>query len=318
MDVVINQNAEGISPEHPLSGRFIYNILRTLSAGKPQGLAAVIACQHQIEQPSLLLSPVHWQASHNDAMVMAEGDALDLREDEAFAVFESLKNYLAPEGLEMTFHDSYHWLLHAEQLPEIQSITVYDMPGKAMLPILEQLDPALYWSKILTECQMLLAQEPVNIQRQGRGAAVINGAWIWGEGERSTAIKLRETTSRGLSAGSMNLSTSLDPADKPRDVGEENHLNLMAVGERSSRDIRVMVQEKYLQLAKTLFSQVELLDENSSLKKVKLLIIDNLEALGSDQLRQLEKYNRRLYFNNAIIEKKKTPWLKRLFAKGAV
>ncbi len=43
------------------------------------------------------------------------------------------------------------------------------------------------------------------------------------------AIKLREPTSRGLSAGSMNLSTSLDPADKPRDVGEENGLNLMAV-----------------------------------------------------------------------------------------
>ena len=58
----------------------------------------------------------------------------------------------------------------------------------------------------------------------------------------ATAIKLREPTSRGLSAGSMSLSTSLDPADKPRDVGEEldptdkprdvgeeNALNLMAV-----------------------------------------------------------------------------------------
>ena len=46
---------------------------------------------------------------------------------------------------------------------------------------------------------------------------------------RCTAIKLREPTSRGLSAGSMNLSTSLDPADKPRDLGEENALNLLAV-----------------------------------------------------------------------------------------
>ncbi len=44
-----------------------------------------------------------------------------------------------------------------------------------------------------------------------------------------TAIQLREPTSRGVSAGSMNLSTSLDPADKPRDVAEENDLNLMAV-----------------------------------------------------------------------------------------
>ena len=50
------------------------------------------------------------------------------------------------------------------------------------------------------------------------------------EGMGSTAIKLRGPMSRGLSAGSMNLSTSLDPADKPRDVGEENALNLMAEG----------------------------------------------------------------------------------------
>ena len=49
-----------------------------------------------------------------------------------------------------------------------------------------------------------------------------------------TAIKLRPfslPTSRGLSAGSMNLSTSLatslDPTDKPWDVGSPN---LMAVG----------------------------------------------------------------------------------------
>ncbi len=52
----------------------------------------------------------------------------------------------------------------------------------------------------------------------------------------ANAIKLREPTSRGLSAGSMNLSTSLDPADKPRDVGEENALNLMAVTLRAGED----------------------------------------------------------------------------------
>ncbi len=40
-----------------------------------------------------------------------------------------------------------------------------------------------------------------------------------------TAIKLREPTSRGLSAGSMNPSTSLDPADKPRDVGEDDEFS---------------------------------------------------------------------------------------------
>ena len=47
---------------------------------------------------------------------------------------------------------------------------------------------------------------------------------------RGTAIKLREPTSHGLSAGSMSLSTSLVPAAKPRDVGEEKALNLMARG----------------------------------------------------------------------------------------
>ena len=52
----------------------------------------------------------------------------------------------------------------------------------------------------------------------------------------STAVQLRESTSRGLSAGSINRSTSLDPTDKPWDVGEEKGLNLMAV-RRSSQGL---------------------------------------------------------------------------------
>ena len=61
------------------------------------------------------------------------------------------------------------------------------------------------------------------------------------------AIKLREPTSRGLSAGSMNLSTSLDPADKPRDVGEENGLNLMAVPAAGSRATQISMLKRISQ-----------------------------------------------------------------------
>ncbi len=43
-------------------------------------------------------------------------------------------------------------------------------------------------------------------------------------------VKLREPTSRGLSAGSSDVERFMDPADTPRDVGEENGLNLMTEG----------------------------------------------------------------------------------------
>ncbi len=48
-----------------------------------------------------------------------------------------------------------------------------------------------------------------------------------------TAMKLRDPTSRGLSAGSSDVERFMDPAGKPRDVGEENALNLMAVSPSS-------------------------------------------------------------------------------------
>ena len=81
-----------------------------------------------------------------------------------------------------------------------------------------------------------------------------------------TAIKLREPTSRGLSAGSMKLSTSLHPADKPRDVVEVNGLNLMAV----SAEPRPMAGQSWQDWALSIY--------NPSVDTDKLKQCDNIRA----------------------------------------
>ena len=60
---------------------------------------------------------------------------------------------------------------------------------------------------------------------------------------RLTAIKLREPTSHGLSAGPSDVERFMVPANKPRDVGEENDLNLMAVTPRSIEAIFVTYEQ---------------------------------------------------------------------------
>ena len=62
----------------------------------------------------------------------------------------------------------------------------------------------------------------------------------------ATAIKLREPTSRGVSAGSSDVERFMDPADTPRDVGEEKGLNLMAVRASHSKLVLHLSVNRYM------------------------------------------------------------------------
>lgn len=270
MDVVVNQNAENINIEQLELTSFHYNILRSQSVENPMAFAELLCRLYHIKEKAIILSPIHWEASHNNAMVVAAGADLLLDEDDARALFERLKDYFEPLGYKMQFHDPFHWLLYGEGLPPVCSPPVYELRGKAMLPLLERLDSSLYWQKLLTETQMLLAQEKINHHRAEKGLAMVNGVWPWGDGQLSV------------------------------------------------RSTRAVVLKHYMPLAKFCYSQVALLDSQTSFKDKDVLIIDNMDALSPQQRHKINKMNCRLFYNNALIIKKKRPLWKRLFAKGAV
>lgn len=134
--------------------------------------AAIIKQSHDLPGNWVILSPMHWQATHNDAMVVAAGDALEIDDSESRFWFTLFADYLAEEGLTLCYHDMHTWLLRVDMLPPLQAKPVLAILDKSLMPELALLDSTLFWSKFITESQMFFASQP--------RATRINGLWAWG------------------------------------------------------------------------------------------------------------------------------------------
>jgi len=128
----------------------------------------------------LIVSPMHWQATHNDAMMTAAGADLLLTEDEGRAWFDAFATFAETDTIKMYYHDASTWLIQLTNYSPITARPVYTSLHQSMMPQLETLDHTLFWQRFMTESQMFLSGHVLNQARQGR--CVINGIWIWGGG----------------------------------------------------------------------------------------------------------------------------------------
>lgn len=147
-------------------------------------LADLLRQYHQLQGEWLLLSPVHWQATHNDAMIVALGQDLQVKEQDAKFWFEHFSQYLAEEGLALYYHDAQTWLLCTDKKPTLHAKAVHHLLNLSLMPELARMDKSLYWQKLITESQMLFASRP--------NPTLMNGLWIWGGGtlEKQQKIKI--------------------------------------------------------------------------------------------------------------------------------
>lgn len=145
-------------------------------------LAALLKGLHGLEGDWAVVSPVLWQATHNDVLILAAGDSLDLKPDEAAQCFAMLADFFSTDGMTMYYHSPGTWLVNLANKPRLQAKPVHQLLNSSLMPQLAALDASLYWQKVHTECQMLFAS--VSNQSQ------INGVWIWGNG----ALTPRPTT----------------------------------------------------------------------------------------------------------------------------
>lgn len=127
---------------------------------------------HNLEGDWLVVSPVYWQASHNDAMILAAGKELELQDAEIKPWFDLFADYLAAEEISLYYHDAETWLLHNPKEHPLNAKPVHQLLNKSLMPELAQLDDTLFWQRFITENQMLFASQP--------NQSGVNGLWPWG------------------------------------------------------------------------------------------------------------------------------------------
>lgn len=176
MDVVINAECEFI-PEQakPLvsQGKALLNFLSCLGYDPENPpLADLLKQANHLEGDWFVLSPIQWQATHNDAMIVAVGNELQLGEAESKFWFQLYADYLAEEDIRLHYHDAETWLLQAKNKPFLMAKPVYQIRNKSLMPELAQLDVTMYWQKFFTECQMFFASQ--------QKKSALNGVWLWG------------------------------------------------------------------------------------------------------------------------------------------
>ncbi|MFT4058283.1 MAG: hypothetical protein QM652_01905 [Legionella sp.] len=145
-------------------------------------LADLLRRMHGLEGDWLILSPIHWQVTHNDALIVAIGKELRLDESTSKSWFTFFAKYLREEEMTLYYHNAETWLLHDPKQHPLQSKPAYYLLSRSLMPELAQMDSTLFWQKFITESQMLLASK-VN-------DSDMNGLWPWGNAKLTEPKKI--------------------------------------------------------------------------------------------------------------------------------
>jgi hypothetical protein len=128
------------------------------------------------------LTPCHWQVN-TDHVRMAAPEDCDISAQESHAVMESLRPYLAEDGI--TLHglqDDGNWLARGLVLRDLPTASLARACGGAVDHWLPRQAQAQTLRRLQNEMQMLLYTHPLNDVRAARGLLPINSFWISGTG----------------------------------------------------------------------------------------------------------------------------------------
>lgn len=131
----------------------------------------------QVFEGDYIVTPVSFEATHNNAFIRAQGKALDVSP----AWYEALAGFLAEAGLYLEYHNEGTWLLKVHpDTPVLQAKPVSHMMNLPLIDILPKLDKTHFWQRLHTEIQMFFNTHPLQNERIGKWP--VNGVWIWGGG----------------------------------------------------------------------------------------------------------------------------------------
>jgi hypothetical protein len=179
MDIVIDADASpSLESQSYIKGYFDFyqNLFHCL--GYSENVCPIgdwLRQAHGLEGRWLVASPIHWQATHNDAMIIACDRDLMATDVDVRQLFERFNDYVAGYGMCAFWHDQQTWLIRCDEQPLIQSSAPRSLMHQSLYPHLQALDPSLFWQRFITETQMLMSGLTTT-------NTPINGVWIWGEG----------------------------------------------------------------------------------------------------------------------------------------
>ena len=133
----------------------------------------------------LLADPVHLQMEMRDARLMA-WDMLSVSAVDIEAMHQALAPVFADAGLGLFAGDGRLFIQAEADAPLPAFTPAPDMLGCTLS---EHLPAERRWAALFNECQVILYNHPLNVERQRRGLATLNALWFWGQGALPSAVR---------------------------------------------------------------------------------------------------------------------------------
>ena len=141
-----------------------------------------------------------------DCVVVQGGLSKEINTDESQSLLAALNAHFADVGL-VFFRSEMRgdWYVCLEVPPKIKTTPLFDTIGTDIHPFMPTGEAGALWRSYLNECQMLLHEHPVNVNREQAAQRPINSLWFWGGGCLSDQVKSEFTTVIGASSFAKGL-----------------------------------------------------------------------------------------------------------------
>ena len=213
MKVIINAVCETLPHDcTPIAnaGHFYQNILTCLGySHEAPPVADLLRRVHGLDGEWYVLSPMHWQATHNDALIVLCDEALPLSDEASRQWFAVVSDFLSEVGMTLYYHDAYTWLLQPNQNAALTAKPVQALVQQSLMPALSAMDSTGFWPRFITEMQMFLSGHPMNATRASSRS--FNGVWVWGGGALGARVDRVLFCDESTNALGEILSTNVCP-----------------------------------------------------------------------------------------------------------
>lgn len=141
-----------------------------------------------------IVNPAHIQIARTH-LSMSDLRQLDLREDEARALFDAAVPCFADGGYALAWGGTDTWFMRADAWTDTVTASPDAAVGMNLTDWMPAGDQARAFRKLQNDVQVTWFTHPANAAREGRGQAAINSIWPWGNASLAseTAHKLVAT-----------------------------------------------------------------------------------------------------------------------------
>jgi hypothetical protein len=134
----------------------------------------------------LRADPVYLQAEMHGARIMA-WDNLALSGNQQVQILSALRPVFGDFGFEFSASNNGYFYLRALHGSPIPAFTA--APDLLGCDLSEHMPTERKWLAIFNECQIILHNHPLNVERARIGQVPINGLWFWAQGVLPSAIQ---------------------------------------------------------------------------------------------------------------------------------